>query len=205
MKKLLMAMFAVVLVMGLAATSGAMTKKGMRGMGMGQGMGMGMGMGMGNCGCGEKMMMDRLASLGLDAKQKESVKAIHLKTKKEMIRKKADADIARLDLREILGKDTVDMAAAEATVKQIEALRADMQMMHIRAREEIKAVLTPAQRTKFAEMRDMDGMGGCMCGDMGGKSGMGMKKKCRSCSMKGKGMRGMDEDMKPGPGMQHKN
>ena len=202
MKKLLMAMFAVVLVMGLAATSDAMMKKGMRGMGQG--------MGMGNCGCGEKMMMDRLASLGLDAKQKESVKAIHMKTKKEMIRKKADADIARLDLREILGKDTVDMAAAEATVKQLEALRADMQMMHIRAREEIKAVLTPAQRTKFAEMRGMGGcmggcMDGCMCGDMGGKSGMGMKKKCSSCSMKGKGMRGMDEDMKPGPGMQHKN
>lgn len=188
MKRLVL-LLTVVLLVGMSVSAYAVNKKGMPGRGM----------------LGEQMMSEKFEALGLDEKQKETVKAIHLKTKKEMIRKKADIEVAQVELRELLGKDPVDLQAAEAKVKQIESLRTDMKMTHIRTREEVKKVLTPEQKTKFAAMHD-----GCMeCGygagpgcDMhkmkGGKGGM--KGNCRDCMMHD----GADDE-KPGPHGRHKH
>jgi Spy/CpxP family protein refolding chaperone len=171
----------------MSVSAYAMNKKGMQGKGMHEG----------------QMMAEKFAALGLDEKQKETVKAIHLKTKKDMIRKKADVDIAHMELRELLGKDPVDLQAAEAKVKQIESLKTDMKMTHIKAREEIKLVLTPEQKKKFAAMHD-----GCMeCGDGPGGMGCdmhkmkGMKGKCKDCNM----MKDGDKDEKPGKPERHKH
>lgn len=90
-----------------------------------------------------------LADLGLDKKQKEAIKEIGTTAKKDAIRKIADIRIARIELREILDKDTVDMTAVEAKVKQIESLKTDLRVSRIKALEEIKANLTPEQRKKF--------------------------------------------------------
>jgi Spy/CpxP family protein refolding chaperone len=156
---------------------------------------------------GEQMMTEKFEALGLDEKQKETVKAIHLKTKKEMIRKKADVEVAQVELKELLAKDPVDLQAAEAKVKQLEALKTDMKMTHIRTREEVKKILTPEQKKKFAAMHDGcmecgDGPGGMGC-DMhkmkGGKGGM--KGACKDCSM----MKDGGDDVKPGKPEGHKH
>ena len=182
MKKLVL-LLAVVLLVGMSVSSYAMGKKDMPGRGM----------------HGDQMMMDKFAALGLDEKQKETIKAIHLRMKKDVIRKKADIDVAEVELRGLLGNDAVDLKAAEAKVKQIESLRADMKMMHIRTHEEIKSNLTPEQKKKFASMHV--GHGGFMegrdcaacgaCGDMM-KMKSGMKGKCGNCMMNK-----MDADDKP--------
>jgi len=186
MKKLVL-LLAVVLLVGMSVSAYAMNKKGMAGKGM----------------RGEQMMAEKFEALGLDENQKVTVKAIHLKTKKEMIKKKADVDVAQIELKELLGKDPVDLQAAEAKVKQIESLKTDMKMTHIRAREEIKKVLTPEQKKKFAAMHD-----GCMeCGygagpgcDMHKMKG-GMMGKCKNCSM----MKDGSDDEKPGKPERHKH
>ncbi|MFI5295020.1 MAG: Spy/CpxP family protein refolding chaperone [Thermodesulfovibrionales bacterium] len=90
-----------------------------------------------------------LADLGLDEKQKEAIKDIRTIAKKDAIRKIADIRIARIELREILDKDPVDMGAVEAKLKQLESLKTDMHMSRIKTLEEIKAKLTPEQRQKF--------------------------------------------------------
>ena len=87
--------------------------------------------------------MEKLKALGLDEKQKEAVKAIHFRTKKEMVRNRADVQVAEIELKEILSKDPVDLNAAEAAVKKIEGVKSEMRMLHIKAMEEIKANLTP--------------------------------------------------------------
>ncbi len=137
-------------------------------------------------------MLERLKALGLDEKQTSEVKAVHFRVMKEMIRKRADMQVATMELREILGMTPVDMKAAEAKVRQIETLRGDMQIMHIQAREEVKGKLNPEQRKKFETMMPMimhEGMMG-RCGDcMKGKV-----KKSRECGMKGRGMMGRDGD-----------
>lgn len=90
-----------------------------------------------------------LADLGLDEKQKESIRTITTGARKDAIRKMADVRIARLELRELLIKDPVDLGAAEAKLKQIESLRTDLHLLRIKTLKEIKATLTPEQRQKF--------------------------------------------------------
>ena len=149
------------------------------------------GMGPGMCGCmamsGERPMMGKgmgmmISNLGLDEKQTAEFRAIHVTMKKERIQKNAQINIAELELREVLDKDPVDMKTAEAKVKQIESLRAELKMLHIRTHEKVKAMLTPEQRKKFDSFM---GMG------MGMGRGMGMMENCRMMGSMS-GMRQMD-------------
>ena len=118
-------------------------------------MGMGGGMGMWD-GAHAKYVID---ALGLDDKQSVEVKAVLLKLQKEMIQKRADIQLAELELREVLANDPVDMKAAETKVKQIASLKTDAAMMHIQGIEDVKTKLTPDQKKKLSEMMQMRGMG----------------------------------------------
>jgi len=94
-----------------------------------------------------------LMSLGLDEKQMEAVREIKSRVMKDTIRKRADLEVTRIDLRDLLHKDQVDMSAAETTLKKMASLQTDIRLSHIKALEEIKTKLTPEQRKKFNEMR----------------------------------------------------
>ncbi len=101
--------------------------------------------------------------LDLTAEQKTAIHGIRSAMVKDMIRKRADIKIARIELREQLHKDKVDMGAVEAQVKKMEGLKTNMILSAIKAREEIKSQLTPEQRTKLIELmqkshRDHHGM-----------------------------------------------
>jgi Spy/CpxP family protein refolding chaperone len=142
------------------------------GSGMEQGMMGGGMMGGGMMGGEHHLLWKNLMSLGLDEKQKEAVKDIRNKTMRETIKKRADMQIARLDLKDLLDKEHVDMKAVESKLKTIESLETDILFSHIKAFEEIRATLTPDQRKKFREMMEkssmMRGMQGKGCGMMGG-------------------------------------
>ena len=97
-------------------------------------------------------MMKHLMGLGLDEKQKDALKALRSKTMKDIIKKSADKQVAGIELRDLLDKDTVDMKAVEASVKKSESLRTEMFLAHIRAHEEMKSILTPEQRKKLKDM-----------------------------------------------------
>jgi len=107
--------------------------------------------------------------LGLDEKQKDAIQEIKGRLLKETIRKRAEKQIAGIELRDLLTKDPVDMMAVEAKLKQKESLETDIRLAHFGAMEEVKANLTPEQRKKMKEMMEMGGMmRGCGCGVMGG-------------------------------------
>jgi Spy/CpxP family protein refolding chaperone len=93
----------------------------------------------------------KLMGLGLSDQQMDALKAIKSRATKDTIRKRADLQLARVDLRELLRKDPVDMKAVEAGLKKVESARTDLKLTHIKAREEMKAVLTPEQRKKLKE------------------------------------------------------
>ncbi len=125
------------------------------------------------CGCGSEMGMQggarmmhhgpgftkeaehfpwqKLMGLGLSDKQIDALKAIRNRVAKDTIKKRADLQLARVELREMLDKDSVDMGAVEASLKKAEAVKTDLHLSHIKAMEEIKAILTPEQRKKFKE------------------------------------------------------
>jgi len=181
MKKLMVVPVVVIMLFACIGFSDAA----MRGKSAGKGMGM----------AGGHPMFEKLKSLGLDEKQMGEVKAIHFKTMKEVVKKKADMQVARIELKEILSQDPVDLKAAEEKIRQIEAVRGDIKIMHIKAHEEVKSKLTPEQRKKFESMMPM--MHGGMMGGMNCECGMkGKMIKCKKCgmSMRGHGMAGMDDD-----------
>lgn len=119
------------------------------------------------------MMMDddhpmwkHLMGLGLDDKQKDALKALRSKTMKDMAKRMADKQIAGIELKDLLDKDTLDMKAVEAAVKKNESLKAEMFLAHIKTHEEMKSILTPDQRKRLKEM--MEAGQGAGCGMMHG-------------------------------------
>lgn len=123
----------------------------------------------------EHPMKGLLKGLNLDEQQKASIGEIRSRMMKDTIKREADLRIAHLELKNLLAKDPVDMKAAEATVRQAEALKTEMKLSHIKALEEIKAKLTPEQRKKFSEMRSDGPMMGGMGMMHGRRCGMAMK------------------------------
>jgi Spy/CpxP family protein refolding chaperone len=88
-----------------------------------------------------------LRSLNLNEKQKEAIKEIENSAAKELIRKKADEQIAEIELGELLAKDTVDLKAVEIKLKQIGIIKTESQLLIIKSVEKMKEKLTPQQRT----------------------------------------------------------
>jgi Spy/CpxP family protein refolding chaperone len=132
--------------------------------------GHGMGSGM-MCGCGmdgqmmeaEYHMSKHLKSLSLDEQQKTLIGEIKSRMMKETIRRTADMRIVQIELKDLLSQDPVDMKAVEAKVKQLEMMRTEMHLSHIKAIEDIRTKLTPEQRKKLREMIEA----GPMMGGMG--------------------------------------
>jgi len=87
----------------------------------------------------------------LSATQKSAIHEIFIAMKKDMIQKRADLKIAKIELREQLRKDNVDMMAVESQLKKIEGLKVAMKLNMIKARQEIKSQLTPDQQKKIKE------------------------------------------------------
>lgn len=134
--------------------------------------GYGMDAGM-KCECGEgnrmmeaqRHMANHFMALNLDEQQKVIMGEIRSRMMKETIRRTADMHIAEIELKELLGADPVDMKAVEAKVKQLEMMKSDMHLSHIKAMENCKTKLTSEQRKKLKEMMETGSM----------KEGMGMK------------------------------
>lgn len=111
--------------------------------------------------------------LGLSEKQVKDLKAIWSTHKKGVIRKKADIQIAKIELGEILGQDSIDFGKAKAKVTQIGSLNQDIRLDHLSSIEKAQRVLTAEQLTKFKTLKIK-----CCKGMMkSGKMGMGMMKK----------------------------
>ncbi len=121
---------------------------------------------MGTFGSGPRLWQS-FKGLGLDEKQKQAIREIGSTLKKETVRKRADIQVARIELKDILRQDNVNMSEAEAKLKQIASLHTDVGLLRIKAIEEIKSKLTPEQRTKLRE--HLESHGGWRHGDRGRK------------------------------------
>jgi len=155
MKRIGMAVIIVFFISGLVAAGAGAQMAGGKGKGPGKGMGGGCGMGMWD----GAHAMYVIKALDLDDNQSAEVKSILHRLQKQMIKKRADIEVAEVELKEILEKDPVDVKTAETKVKQIASLKTEVAMMHIQGIEDVKAKLTPEQKKKLTEMMPMRGMG----------------------------------------------
>lgn len=99
---------------------------------------------------GEAMRL--VTKLDLNSSQKAAVREIRDSTAKELIKKKAESKIARIELRELLQQEPVDMKSVESQLRKIGDLKISMFLDRIRSKEEIKSKLTPEQRKKLKEL-----------------------------------------------------
>ena len=87
--------------------------------------------------------------LGLSTEQVRNLERLRNSFEKESIRKEADIRVAKMDLRDLLNAQPVDMSKVEAKVREVERLRADLRFARIRTVEKGKAQLTSDQREKL--------------------------------------------------------
>jgi Spy/CpxP family protein refolding chaperone len=89
------------------------------------------------------------AELALNPQQVETLEKLRMDTARASIQRRADLQIAGLDLMSLRRTDPVDLAKVEAKVREIEKMRADGHIAMIRADEQGKAQLTADQREKI--------------------------------------------------------
>lgn len=95
----------------------------------------------------------------------EQVKALidfQTETRKDRLRRRADLEVALIDLHALLRQDPVDLAKAEVKVREISAKQADLRIARVQTLEKAKAILKPDQRAKFVASLQAGTSGGEM-------------------------------------------
>ncbi|MBD3181136.1 hypothetical protein GF312_02520 [Candidatus Poribacteria bacterium] len=134
---------------GMMGRGRGMTRHGQRGrMGPGPRRGLAGFMMMGQMG-----IMEHLADeIDLSEDQKDEIHGIMIEHRKEMIRKKADRELAKVELQEILSKDNPDMTSIEDQIREQAMIEADMKYSRIKVMVDIKNVLSEEQHEKLKEL-----------------------------------------------------
>lgn len=98
------------------------------------------------------MIIRNREKLDLSSEQVKNLERLRNDFEKESIRKEAAIRVAKLELREFLDAQPVDMTKVEAKVREIERLRADLRFARIRAVQKAKEQLSVEQRQKLEEL-----------------------------------------------------
>src|ERR1700682_5530763 len=120
------------------------------------------------------LLMNR-DKIGLTPQQVDSLRKLGMDAKRASIRRKADAQLAQLDLMSLRFSDPVDMGKIEAKVREIEKLKGDGSIARIRTAEAAKAQLTAEQKEKLKTLRPTRGGPRRGTGEGGAKDGAASK------------------------------
>ena len=92
-------------------------------------------------------------ALELTDEQAEQLRKINVDTRKTTVRKRADLQVSRIELTELLRSDDPPRAQVEQKVREITQLQGDLMQARVDALLSAKAVLTPEQQQKAQELR----------------------------------------------------
>jgi Spy/CpxP family protein refolding chaperone len=99
------------------------------------------------------MALRNQKELGLSPQQVSSLQQLGMDAGRASIKRRADGQLAKLDLFALMKAEPVDMTKVEAKIRDIERLKADGAIARIRTNEAAKAQLTPDQREKLKTLR----------------------------------------------------
>ena len=97
----------------------------------------------------EEYINRRLERLDLNESQRSTVQTLLHTHAKEVIRLRADMDTMRVDLRQLLHTEPVDLVRVKQALQAIAAKAVDLRLAHITVMQEIRQVLTPEQQKQF--------------------------------------------------------
>jgi Spy/CpxP family protein refolding chaperone len=95
------------------------------------------------------IILEHRDQLALTPEQATRLETLRQEFTRESIRRDAELRIAEMDLTALLEQTPADLTKAEAKIRELEKLRADLRIARIRTLEQGRAVLTPEQRTKL--------------------------------------------------------
>ncbi len=75
---------------------------------------------------------------------------------RKLIKKRADEQIAEIELHELLDQETVDLKAVEVKLKQIAIIKSESQLTVIRSTEKMKTKLTLEQHNKLNKAQQIN-------------------------------------------------
>lgn len=93
----------------------------------------------------------RLAALNLTQEQRDRIAAVRDAAARTMVQSRADLQLARLDLQKLLRSETPDQNAIDAQIDRMASIRGSMMKARVGARLQVRAILTPEQRSKLHE------------------------------------------------------
>ena len=96
----------------------------------------------------ENYLIARRSELALEDSQVDRIESILQAHRKYLIRTGADLRILRMEVRELLVKEKIDLVGVEEKVKALDNLAAGRVMETVRTFEKVLAVLTPEQQKK---------------------------------------------------------
>jgi len=94
-------------------------------------------------------MAMRLANLDLSDAQREKLRDIHDAQARKAIQRRADMQLARMDLHNLMRADKVDMGAVNAQIDRMARMHADAMKAAFEAHQQARAVLTAEQLKKL--------------------------------------------------------
>jgi Spy/CpxP family protein refolding chaperone len=108
------------------------------------------------------VILDHEQELGLSASQVEALRRLGLDVLRATIRRQADLMVARVDLWTLLDREpdeAMDVAGAEAKIRETAQIGTDLDIAFLRAIEAAKSQLTPEQRSKLTALLAEDSSG----------------------------------------------
>jgi Spy/CpxP family protein refolding chaperone len=112
-----------------------------------------------------RLLLQAKEEIGLNADQEKKIGAMIEAHEQWAVKFEADMKLQALKLRKVLTADKIEMKEAEKLIREQAAMHADMQVAGLRLYQDIRALLTPEQIAKMAELkkklrdRPRDGMG----------------------------------------------
>ena len=107
---------------------------------------------------GHEFFLGMREELELTDEQVERLRSLKSDTEKQMIRAKADLEIAQTELHDLLSSEDVDRNGIDAKIDEIGRLQTEMHKAHVHATLDAEAVLTPEQRERHRQHMRSRGM-----------------------------------------------
>ena len=106
-------------------------------------------MGMGPMGHGGPGMRAHLAELNLTDDQRTKLEALHEAQARKAVQRRADMQLARLDLHRLMREDRPNVASVNAQIDKMARLHADDMKARFEMQMQVRAMLTPEQVKKL--------------------------------------------------------
>lgn len=104
-------------------------------------------------GPGGMMLLGCAKKIGLEEAQIDKIKSIHLSSQKNIIKLRADLEIARLELKELMSADSPNKSKVNSKIDELSQLKAKIQKIEAGTKIDVMSVLTAEQKQSFKEYR----------------------------------------------------